>query len=111
MSAPNPNTVHCGWQSKARELADWTLKYMVNRTDAWGGYLPLNRRGPKPGGTFVQKSLTRPAKTDRGRVLLNARVIMRHFAGRDHGDLIGLHTTSPDNTCKWFGIDVDKHGD
>jgi hypothetical protein len=58
----------------------------------------------------VDKSETRPPRELRGAVLLTIEVIERHFAGRDVGDLIGLHTTSPQNTSRWFCIDIDYHG-
>ncbi len=29
----------------------------------------------------------------------------------DRWDLIGLHTTSPENTCRWLVIDIDHHGE
>jgi hypothetical protein len=113
-AAPKPSDVHRPWQVRAAALAEWTMGTLVNRTDAWGGYLPLSRRRERPkadGGTFVEKVETRPAKSARGRVLLTAGVITRHFAAEDVGDLIGLHTTSTENISRWFGIDVDKHGD
>ncbi len=32
------------WQREARRLAQWTQKRLVNRTDAYGAYLPLGSR-------------------------------------------------------------------
>jgi putative DNA primase/helicase len=85
---------------------------LVNRGDAWGGYLPFSLRKKATradGSTFEQKTVTKPARDKRGAVLLTAEVLERHFAGRDVGNVVGLHSTSPDGTCRWGGIDVDAH--
>ena len=31
------------WSERASELADWTMKHLVNRTDVWGRY--VRRKG------------------------------------------------------------------
>src|SRR5262249_36969133 len=28
-----------------------------------------------------------------------------------HQDVVGLHSTSPENRCKWGAFDIDRHGD
>jgi hypothetical protein len=88
-------------------LAAWTWTTLVNRTDVWGGYRPPHLREP---GNPNSKIWTKPAKKDRGRTLLTEPVFARHYAGRDVGHLIGLHSTSPANTSRWGAVDIDCHG-
>ncbi len=38
-------------------------------------------------------------------------MVIQHFRPRHAGDIIGLHTTSSDNTCRWGSIDIDRHGE
>jgi hypothetical protein len=90
------------WAAHAAELASWTLAHLVNRKDVWGGYYA----GPE--GTC---QTTRPRVVDRGRVLLTPDVLLRHFAATYANHVVGLHTTSPDNTSRWAGVDIDCHGD
>jgi hypothetical protein len=85
-----------------------TMELLVNRVEVWGGYRPIHLREPdKPNG----KIWTKPARPDRGRRLLTEAIIAKHYAGRDVGHLIGLHSTSEKNTSKWGAVDVDWHGD
>ena len=70
------------------------MKNLVNRTDVWGGYLPLHLRKET-------KSVTKPAKIKRGRVLLRVEHLAQHFRGANPEDVIGLHSTGPDATCRW----------
>jgi hypothetical protein len=53
---------------------------------------------------------TRPAPSRRGREFLTADVLARHFAGFRRDELVGLHSTSPENSSKWGAIDIDWHG-
>src|SRR5262249_51448436 len=82
----------------------------------WGGYVAERERGKavtRADGTTAKlgATLTRPARGRRGRVVLTEGVVRRHFCPRDAGDLIGLHTTSPANTCRWGALDIDCHGE
>jgi hypothetical protein len=36
-------------------------------------------------------------------------VLERHFRGKDCGHVIGLHTTSANNTGRWLAFDMDAH--
>jgi hypothetical protein len=54
---------------------------------------------------------TKPAIKDRGKKFLTEGILAGHFAGRDVGHLIGLHSTSPENTSRWGALDIDWHGD
>jgi hypothetical protein len=85
-------------------LADWTWRLLVNRTDVYGGYLPLSVR------TVTKKSVTRPSVADRGRVLLTPDVLVRHYEGRLPQHVVGLHSTATDNSCRWVAADLDYHG-
>jgi hypothetical protein len=79
------------WHVRADPLARWALARLVNRLDAWGAYY---------GGGQVTKRGT----------LTHARIV-RHFQGRDVGDIIGLHTAGADNRSKGGALDIDQHGD
>jgi hypothetical protein len=94
------------WASGALELARWSMARLVNRTDVYGGYRPLHLRESGPVGNIW----TKPAVKDRGKKLLTPEILARHYAGRDVGDLIGLHSTSPQNTSRWGALDIDWHG-
>ncbi len=90
------------WAALAPELAVWTWANLVNRTDVWGAYWPAHRRDRG-------NSWTAPAKKDRGRVLLTQEVLERHFLGKAVEHVVGLHSTSPDNTSRWAALDIDAH--
>lgn len=95
------------WATAAEELADWVQRHLVNRTDVYGAYLPLSRRESGRSNNY-----TAPAKdVHRLDGALSEETILRHFWGADHGDLIGLHAIGQDNLCRWFVVDIDKHGD
>lgn len=80
------------WHSRAGELADWALGRLVNRRDVWGAY----RAG---GGQYTARgTLTRER-------------LIRHFATRDGGDVVGLHTAGADNRSLGGALDIDQHGD
>jgi hypothetical protein len=86
------------WKLKALALADWTIERLVNRTDVYGRY--------RKDGSAV----TAPPKGARGRKFLTREHLADHYRG-DPGHLVGLHTTSPENTSKWGAIDIDRKGD
>jgi hypothetical protein len=98
-----PASTAAAWRDRAEELAEWTWEYLVNRTDAWGGYW-LDNDGSK-------HQTTRPHPRRRGQVLLTQSVLRQHYQAARLNDLVGLHATSPENTCKWIGLDLDSHGD
>jgi hypothetical protein len=103
------------WRVHADALAVWAQRLLVNRTDVWGGYNPLELRGQeytRRDGTTGKygNSTTRPAPSMRGTIELTSEVIARHFRGERHEHIIGLHSTSPNNMSRWGAIDIDKHG-
>src|SRR5262249_22328790 len=95
------------WAKKAPELAQWARHRLVNRTDAWGAYRPLEEVGKGYVGHDGKIHKLGPQTTRKG--VLDEAVLARHFEGRRRQDLIGLHSTSPDNTSLWGGIDIDAH--
>jgi hypothetical protein len=109
LTAANPSGKpgSSAWHDRAEELAAWALANMVNRLDAWGGY--YQTWADEHGWTTQQ--MTCPRKADRGRVLLTEDVLVRHFRAASTRDVIGLHTTSPEDTCRWGAVDIDQHGD
>ena len=91
-----PNQIAAAWSGAAVALAGWCWKWLVNRTDAFGQYLPLNQRTEK------QNAATKSQQLDKEHLI-------RHFQGADVGHLIGLHVISADDTCKWISVDIDHH--
>ncbi len=79
------------WADDAGRLADWTSTRMVNRDDAYGSYYMTD------GGEA--RSCVKKGPVD-------AALLRRHFAS--HG-IIGLFTTSKEDTCRWLTIDLDRH--
>src|SRR5262249_38896645 len=55
--------------------------------------------------------LTRPAVARRGQVSLTEAVLVRHFRACRPSEVVGLHTTSADNTSLWGAVEVDQHGE
>jgi hypothetical protein len=95
------------WQQHAERLAHWTEERLVNRTDAYGSYLPLGSRKAGKSNNY-----TAPTNKDlRVPGALASHIIVDHYLGYDQGSLIGLHAISPACTCKWFVIDIDQHGE
>jgi hypothetical protein len=95
------------WQARARELADWTMRVMVNRTDVWGRYLPMSNR--KMRGGFLNHAITAPFRDERGKVFLDASSLEKHYKTTQVGGVLGLHTSSSDFTSRWLAIDIDLH--
>jgi hypothetical protein len=96
---PSPeefSAVGRAWAAWATDLAKWTMKWLVNRTDAWGAYRPFHRR--QSGAALTQKGE------------LTQATLVRHYEGAQVADLVGLHTTSARNSSRWLAIDIDWHG-
>lgn len=93
----NESTINKAWQQHASALADRVMTLMVNRTDAWGQYKALHMRKSDEDRTYTAKGF------------LNEEILVRHFEGKDVGDIIGLFTTSPDNTSRRMEFDIDCH--
>ncbi len=85
------------WSNNAERLAKFAVANLINRDDAYGKYRSLDDR--KHGKALTVKSR------------LSESVLQAHFRAEDRGNLIGLHTTSPNNSCHWMAIDIDHHGD
>ncbi len=94
--------IAAAWAASAAGLADHFFA-LVNRSDVLGRYVPPERRKPHPktGRSIVAYT---------GHVVLTVAILVRHFIGRNRGDLVGLHVCSPAETCKWVVVDIDAHG-
>lgn len=91
------------WQTNAAIIAEWTLSTMVNRTDVWGIY------GLWIDGDGVEHlTRTGPAKKNRGKVSLTIQTLVNHYTGEE---VIGLHSTTAIDTCRWMAFDIDAHND
>lgn len=91
------------WKQRARELAEWAMERLVNRKDVWGQYTGMSQR------QRGQKALTLPQKSMRGQDMVTLDKLTRHFGSLRRDHLIGLHASSPDETCLWIAIDIDLH--
>src|SRR4051812_47175427 len=88
------------WAARADELAAWTWKHLVNRTDVWGQYRRFSKRTEKTrkdGSTYTETAWTLPARKDRGKKQLTPAVLAAHYRGQSEGHIVGLHSTSPQN--------------
>jgi hypothetical protein len=106
---PSPSKIELSpeasaWRDRGRELAQYVLKYLVNRADIYGRY---NRDGEgytaKDGLTFDK--------------------IERHFRPVTPQDIIGTHSTLAEQvqgprgelivscTSRWVANDIDHHGE
>lgn len=94
--------IAAAWEAFAPGLAAHFFA-LQNRSDVLGRYVPLGRRKPHPktGRTIVAYT---------AHAVLLVGILMRHFVGRCRGDLVGLHLSSPAETCRWVVIDLDAHG-
>ena len=107
------NATAAAWAAHDEALAAWVLPF-VNRVDVWGGYRPHAERGKKytkrNGAVATLKApTTRPAKRLRGHVFLTRELLARHFRAAAPEDVVGLHTTGPDNTSRWGAFEIDWH--
>jgi len=96
------------WRRRAPDLANWAWDRLVNRKDVWGQYTKMSereRRESKRG----YKALTLPQKKMRGKDMVTDDKLNRHFGSLKRFHLIGLHSKSAENTCRWFAIDIDLH--
>jgi hypothetical protein len=95
------------WRERAEDLAAWAER-LANRRDCWGGYRPPEEWGRKytrRDGTAGElgKTTTRKGPLTRG-------VLARQFRALAREDIVGLHSTAPDNTSRWGALDIDWHG-
>ena len=95
------------WQREAARLAQWAQERLVNRTDVYGQYLPIRLREPGKSINYTAPS----NEEDRRDGALDTSKLVRHFCGADYSQILGLHAISRENTCKWFLIDIDQHGE
>lgn len=97
------------WVSAAAELAEWFWHRCVNRTDAWGRYSSLERRGKEYARKDGSKGKVPKSYTGKGQ--LTRAHLAAHFRATGPERVIGLHTTSPDNTSLWGAAEIDWHGE
>src|SRR5262245_25213400 len=109
-------SIHQQWAHRAAELARWVWSRMVNRTDVWGGYHAIADRAKmikRADGAIgpLGATTTRPAKSRRGQLSLTIGILEQHFQTAFPQHIVGLHTTSPANACRWGAVEVDHHGE
>jgi hypothetical protein len=91
------------WRTHATKVATCYDTRLVNRRDVWGAYLPRAQRAN--GSTY-----TAPGKVRRGVWQLDAWRLQRHAQGKSEAHVIGVHSTSADDTSRWLAFDLDAHG-
>lgn len=104
-----PATIADEWASMKRPLSEWGMRYMVNRVDCRGGY--WKKDGVVKPTTRKDRSVYPDVKRDDGP--LTSVVIERHFDpphGEELGSIVGYHSISREDTCKWACIELDAHG-
>jgi len=82
------------WTYRIEELVEFVERHMINRRDVWGEATTNGR-------------VTCPPIRQRGSVHLTPQIVREHFGGKR---VIGLHSTSSENTCRWLAVDIDQHG-
>lgn len=92
------------WRERAPELAEWTMRCLVNRTDVWGRYVAKKYREKTD-----NHAITAPFRDERGKVFLNAASLEKHYKTHLVSGVLGLHSTSHDISSRWLAIDVDLH--
>ena len=106
----NGSAENTPWTEQVTQLAEWTERLLVNRSDVWGGYNNVEERERVlPRGGKFGTTRTRPDVKLRGQVLLDRIVLENHFRADLPSRVIGLHTTSPENTSRWAAADIDWH--
>src|SRR4051812_14771297 len=89
------------WPAFAPRLAPHFLA-LQNRNDVHGRYKPMWMRKPDPRTGKAKSSYTAHSR-------LTLAGLVSHFIGLCRGDLVGLHVSSPDETCRWVVVDFDAH--
>jgi hypothetical protein len=89
-------SAEAAWRDHARPLAAWADRALVHRRDAFGGQY-IDRDGNH-------------RRTTRKEVP-GLRRLATHFAAAGAEDIVGLHVTAPDETCRWVVADIDAHPD
>jgi len=92
------------WRAYAHNVAATYDARLVNRRDVWGAYLSVERR------THNRSTYTAPGKSWRGSWQLNATRLRRHVLAESVGHVVGLHSTSAEDTSRWGAFDLDAHG-
>ncbi|MEM8735851.1 MAG: hypothetical protein AAGG44_16600 [Planctomycetota bacterium] len=94
------------WRERAPELAAWTMRKLVNRTDVWGRYVAKKYRDKT-----MNQAITAPFRDERGKVFLNEASLEKHFKTQLVSGVLGLHSASSDLSSRWLAIDIDLHDD
>lgn len=86
------------WMARAGDLADWALKNVVVRTDAYVEYFSVGNGG---GVKVEQRTIKSPLTRD---------LLSRHFDGYPSHNRLAVHLVRPiDETCRLTVVDVDAH--
>lgn len=96
------------WRHQSDELSEWVFEHCVNRKECFGRY-GYNLQG-RHETDYAAFGLDVPVISWTEHDQLTKAIIRRHFEATTARNLIGLHATSADDTCKWICIDIDQHG-
>ncbi len=92
------------WRAEAPALASWAMAHLVNRDDRWVQFSPAPENEGRP-----YRAVTLPSRSRRGADRVSLDKLERHFGSFRRSNLIGLHATSHDGTCRWLFADIDLH--
>jgi hypothetical protein len=98
-SSPEAQNEEQAWRENAGGLVDWAQRFLVNRSDAHGAYRPLEQRTDDKAAFTAHSPVT-------------SEQLKQHFeSGRssNRANLVGLHSTSRENKCRWLVLDFDNH--
>ncbi|MAE65039.1 MAG: hypothetical protein CMJ18_12280 [Phycisphaeraceae bacterium] len=90
--------VVAAWRAGAPALAEWTMRHLVNRTDAWLSILAPRKQRPD-----------RIAEIARGE--LEPGLLRRHYSGGGVSSLIGLPCATEQGASRWTAVHVHPHGE
>ena len=104
----NPASIIAAWSDRADELAVWANARLVVRSDCYGAYAPIERRGK----TYTRRdgSSAKVPKSFTAKNAVTLDLLARHFRGARPEHVIGLHSTSTTNTSLAVRVDIDAHG-
>lgn len=88
------------WHDRAKELAQWTMLRLVNRTDRYGGFW-IDKGG--------EVHLTTKPQDGPKEGSLSNTVLIASFNAKDARSIVGTHALGPSNTGKYVAADIDAH--
>src|SRR5579863_4406568 len=105
MAESSMSNLSAAWNKRADWLAHWAKARLVNRTDQWIRYLPLQKRELGLDGQ-IKIWRAAPKSTKPRKPRLSEKTLAKHFSGKAVGDLLGIYSLSSDNLTKWAAVSM-----